>query len=200
VLRADELAVGWPDGPVLAAGLNLRLRPGERVALIGPSGIGKSTVAATIMGAPAPRSGRVSVEGRIGYLAQEAYVFDSTVAENVRIGGPEADDDQVRRSLRAVGLEFPLDRMVGEYGRSVSGGEARRLALARLDLDRRLHGDHAVLVLDEPTEHLDRQTADQILDLVFGMQGDSAVLVITHDPAVMARCDRIVDLGSHSAR
>jgi thiol reductant ABC exporter CydC subunit len=193
-LAAYGLAVGRPGGRPLVTGLDLVLRPGERVALVGPSGIGKSTIAETLMGFVPPLAGTIAIAGRVGYLAQDAHVFDTTVAENVRIGARDADDDQVRRALSSVDLDFGADRLVGEFGAAVSGGEARRLAISRLAVARLVDGDHDLLILDEPTEHLDRDAADQVLQIIRRLDEDAAVLVITHDPRVMDSCDRVVRL------
>jgi len=189
LLRLEHLTLGWPDGPDVVTGLDLVVRAGERVALVGPSGSGKTTVAAAVLGLLPPRSGTAEVHGRVGYLAQEAYLFDTTVAANVRLGRPDADDAEIGAALRRVHLELDPDRLVGEHGHQVSGGEARRVALARLRLE-----DHDVVVVDEPTEHLDRPTADALMDDVFALTADKALLVVSHDPALVARCDRMVTL------
>lgn len=193
-LAVHGLTVGWPGAEPVVNDLDLRVRPGERVALVGPSGIGKSTVAATLMGFIPPVAGTFAITDRVGYLAQDAHVFDTTVAENVRIGAREAADDDVRRALQQVELDFEPDRPVGEFGATISGGEARRLAISRLAVSRLVDGDHDLLILDEPTEHLDRETADEIIDVLWRLDQRAAVLVITHDPLVMDRCDRVIDL------
>ncbi|SDS77406.1 thiol reductant ABC exporter subunit CydC [Microlunatus soli] len=184
------LTVGWSEAAPLVRGIDLRVGAGDRVALVGPSGVGKSTVAATLMGDAPVLAGRATVHGRIGYLAQDAHVFDTTVAENVRIGLRDASDTAVRSALNEVGLEhLELEQLVGEFGAAVSGGEARRLACARL-----LVADCSVLIMDEPTEHLDRASADGIIELIMTVRPSAAVLVITHDPVLIARCDRSIDL------
>ena len=174
---------------VLAEHLDLAITAGDRVAGVGPSGCGKTTLAATLLGMISPAAGEVDVRGRVGYLAQDAHLFDSTVAENVRIGNRDATDDEVRNALLAVGLHLPLDRTVGEHGTAVSGGEARRIALARLLVD-----DHDVVILDEPTEHLDTQTAVRLMDDIWRLLGHCAVVVITHDPLVRDQCHQVLDL------
>jgi ABC-type transport system involved in cytochrome bd biosynthesis fused ATPase/permease subunit len=135
------------------------------------------------------RAGRVDVHGSVGYLAQDAYLFDTTVAENLRLGRRDATDAELAAVLRRVGLDLDLERLVGLHGTRLSGGEARRLALARV-----LLGDHPILILDEPTEHLDAPTAERLLDDLCRVTADAAVLIITHDPRVAARCDRLLDL------
>ena len=186
----DDVSIGWPGGPTVVEHLDLHVRAGDRVALVGPSGSGKTTVAAAVLGLLPPRGGSLRVGGSVGYLAQDAHLFDTTVVENLRIGDREATEDACRDVLRRVGLDLPLGRLVGEHGSRLSGGEAQRLALARLLLRR-----DQVVVLDEPTEHLDRATADALLADLLTLTQDAAVLVVTHDPALVERCDRAVTLG-----
>lgn len=189
-LAVRGLAAGWPGGPAVVSGLDLDVRSGEKVALVGPSGIGKTTVAATVLGLIPPRSGSIEVDGRIGYLAQDAHIFTTTVAENVRIGNRDATTGDVIDALARAGLDLDPKRIVGEGGEALSGGEARRVALSRL-----LVGQYQVLLLDEPTEHLDAVTANALIDDIWTTSADSAVLVITHDAELVARCDRVVSLG-----
>ncbi|MFT4296325.1 MAG: ATP-binding cassette domain-containing protein, partial [Micropruina sp.] len=193
-LVLDGLAIGWPGGPVLADGLNLVVEPGESVAVVGPSGSGKTTLAATILGLIPPKSGTVTATGRVGYLAQDAHIFATSIAENVRIGNRDADPDAVRRALDRAGLPLDADRVVGELGATLSGGEARRLALSRL-----FAGDYQAVVLDEPSEHLDAVTAEALLDDVFATMAAVPLLVVTHDPDVIARCDRTLELALPTA-
>ena len=190
MLAVAGLSAGWPGSPAVVDGLDVTVRVGERVALVGPSGIGKTTVAATVLGLIPARAGRVDVRGRIGYLAQDAHIFTTTVEENVRIGNRDASPADVALALGRAGLELDLKRPVGEGGKALSGGEARRLALSRL-----LVGDYQVLVLDEPTEHLDAVTASTLVDDIWADSTDRAVLVVTHDPDLVARCDRVVSLA-----
>ena len=188
-LQLDGLAAGWPGHDPVVTGLSLDVERGQRVALVGPSGVGKTTVAATVLGLIPAMGGRVDVRGRVGYLAQDAHIFSTSIAENVRIGNRDATPEQVAAALTRAGLGLSPDRLVGETGTQLSGGEARRVALARL-----MVGDYQVLVLDEPTEHLDVETATHLIDDIWSGTSDAAVLVITHDPAVVARCDHVVNL------
>lgn len=184
-LVLDDVSVGWPGGPIVASGLDLTVGAGERVALVGPSGVGKTTVAATVMGLIPQVSGQVIRGGRVGYLAQDAHIFATSVAENVRIGNKDATDDEVTAALARAGLDLPPDRIVGEGGQDLSGGERRRLAFARV-----LAAPRDLFILDEPTEHLDHQTADAIITDMLAATRNDAVLVITHDPDLIQRCDR----------
>ena len=159
------------------------------MAVVGPSGAGKTTLAATLLGLIPPLAGRLDSLGRIGYLAQDAHIFATSIAENVRIGNKDATDQQVQAALAGAGLALPADRVVAERGATLSGGEARRLALARL-----LAGRYDLLVLDEPTEHLDPETAVALIDDIWAGLGTRPVLVLTHDPEVVARCHQVVRL------
>ncbi|MFW6597848.1 thiol reductant ABC exporter subunit CydD [Propionibacteriaceae bacterium Y2011] len=180
-IELADVTVGWPGAAPVLTGVDLSVGPGGRVALTGPSGLGKTTVAATVIGLLGPPAGQVTVTGRIGYLAQDAHLFDTTVTENVRLGRPDATDAQVSAALARVGLDLDPGRRVGEHGAAISGGEARRVALARLVLR-----GVDVVVLDEPTEHLDRATAGALLDDVDRLWPDAAILVITHAPELVA--------------
>ena len=198
LLVLDDVDAGWPS-PVgqpelVVKGFSLTVQPGRTAALTGASGAGKTTLAATILGLIPPLAGRVQVPQRIGYLAQDAHVFATTVAENVRLGNRDATDEQVRDALRRAGLDLDPDRVLGEDGSTLSGGEARRVALARV-----LVSEHPELViLDEPTEHLDHDTAAALLDDLWEALAGTTLLVITHDPEVVARCDSVTHLMASS--
>ncbi len=189
-LAVSDLGAGWPGSPEVVSGLSFTVRAGEKVALVGPSGIGKTTVAATVLGLIPARAGSVAAHGRIGYLAQDAHIFTTTIAENVRIGNRDATDADITDALARAGLDLDPNRQVGETGESLSGGEARRVALSRL-----LVGQYQVVILDEPTEHLDAATASALIDDIWAGSTDRPVLVVTHDPALVERCDRVVTLA-----
>ena len=209
-LRVEGLHVRWtPTGPDVVHGLDLDLTPGRRVALVGASGSGKTTVAMALLRFLEPSGGRITLDGVdvreldgddlrsvVGLLAQDAHVFDSTVWENVRLARPGATRDEVRDALRRARLldwvdEQPagLDTWVGEHGARLSGGERQRLALARA-----LLADPAVLVLDEPTEHLDARTADALTEDLLAAAAGRTVLLVSHRLAGLAAMDEIVVL------
>lgn len=199
-LQLRDVSAGWPDADPILRGVDLQLAPGESVALTGASGLGKTTLAATVLGLIPPRGGELTVPGRVGYLAQDSHIFATTLAENVKIGNKDANAEQIASAMRLAGLELDPERVVGEDGATLSGGEAQRLALARVLVAAQRPG---LVILDEPTEHLDRETADELLDDLFASFAATtddaeaepvALLVITHDAELMARCDRIVDL------
>ncbi|PJJ56392.1 ATP-binding cassette subfamily C protein CydC [Mumia flava] len=201
-LHVRDLRLGWGEAPDLVAGFDLDLDEGATVLVTGPSGAGKSTLAAALLRLAAPRGGSITIGGvetstmtgadvraRIGLLRQDEHVFDTSVRENLRIADPDADDERLLIALRGAGLGPLLDRLpdgleteVGENGRRLSGGERQRLGLARL-----LLADHRVLVLDEPTEHLDPSAADRLVDDLLALAPARSLLVLSHDPRFLAR-------------
>ena len=212
-LVIDGLSAGWPDregGPVADTlhGISLRVEPGERVAVVGPSGAGKSTLAAVVMGF-LPYDGSLTISGvevrdalgddvrtQVGMLSQQAHLFDTTIADNVRLGDPTASDDLIETVLAQAQLDEWVSRLphgtstvVGSFGVAVSGGERQRLALARLLLARR-----PMVVLDEPTEHLDGTTAEALAGTLATALAGSTVLLITHRLTDLRDVDRIVEL------
>ncbi len=198
----------WVAGSAAIAEVDLAIAPGERVAVVGPSGSGKSTLAAVIMGF-LPYTGSTQLSGvelreadgdalrrHIGLLTQHAHIFDTSIADNVRIGEPAADDAAVASALEAAQLTQWVSRLpdgagtaVGSFGVSVSGGERQRIALARLLLARR-----ALVILDEPTEHLDGPTAEAVTATMSAALRGSSLLLITHRLIGLEQVDRIVEL------
>ena len=220
-LRVEGLAVRWhADTADAVAGVDLDLPPGRRVAVVGPSGAGKTTIAMALLRFLEPSAGRVQLNGidtrdldgdvvrsSVGLLAQDAHIFDSTVRENLRLARPDATPEQLCEALRQArlldrvhALPKGLDSAVGEHGELFSGGERQRLALARV-----LLADFPVLVLDEPTEHLDLVTADDLVrDLLDEARGRSLV-VVSHrlrgleelDEILVLSRGRVVERGRH---
>jgi ATP-binding cassette subfamily C protein CydCD len=187
------------------------VEPGETVALVGPSGIGKSTLLNVLLGFVRPTEGRVRIGGvdlreadleqwrsRIAWVPQRPHLFAGTVAENVRLARPGADDDAVRRALADAGaLEFVealpegTDTLLGEDGAGLSAGQRQRLALARAFL-----ADRPVLLLDEPTAALDGATEAEVVQAVRRLAAGRTVLLVVHRPALLAPADRIVRLDA----
>ncbi|WP_262849141.1 thiol reductant ABC exporter subunit CydC [Mumia quercus] len=210
-LRLRDVALGWGDGPDLVRGLDLDLPEGGVVAVAGPSGSGKSTLAAVLLRLAAPRAGTILLGGTpladltgeqvrrvVATLRQDEHVFDTTIRENLRIADPDADDVTLRAALGAAGLGpfidgLPdgLDTEVGENGNRLSGGERQRLGLARL-----LLGDHRVLVLDEPTEHLDAATAEALLRDLVALAPQRSILLVSHDERALAAASHVVRLDA----
>ncbi|MFE7897101.1 thiol reductant ABC exporter subunit CydD [Streptomyces sp. NPDC057424] len=186
------------------------VQPGETVALVGPSGAGKSTLLSVLLGFVRPAEGRVRVGGvdlaeadleqwrsRIAWVPQRPHLYAGTIAENVRLARPGADDGSVRRALRDAGaLEFVdalpegVDTVLGEDGAGLSAGQRQRLALARAFL-----ADRPVLLLDEPTAALDGATEAEVVAAVRRLAAGRTVLLVVHRPALLEVADRVVRLA-----
>jgi ATP-binding cassette, subfamily C, bacterial CydC len=206
----ERVTARYPGGaaPVLD-GIDLVLRPGRRVALVGESGAGKTTVANLLLRFLDPTEGRVTIAGRdareyrqedvrrtFAVAGQDAHVFDTTIRANLLLARPEASDDELRGAIRRARLadwvdRLPdgLDTLVGEDGSRLSGGQRQRLTVARA-----LLADAPVLVLDEPTAHLDPPTAEELVRDALVAAGDRSVLLITHRPEGLDLVDEVVRL------
>lgn len=190
-------------------GIDLTITEGERVAVTGPSGAGKSTLLSLVARFHDPDAGRVTLGGvdvrdlaqaelltRIGMLSQATAIFAGTLRQNLLLGRADADEDMLRSALAAVGLGLfvdglpdGLDTWLGEAGVAVSGGEARRIALARIFLK-----EAPILLLDEPTEGLDADTEADIIAALHGFSEGRTVLLISHRSAPLMLADRVVRL------
>jgi ATP-binding cassette, subfamily C, bacterial CydCD len=168
--------------------------PGRLTVMTGPSGCGKTTLLGCLLGFAEPTSGSITHRpgpGGFGWLPQDPTLFAGTVAENIRLGWPDAPDEAVTAAARAAALDdVPFDRVLGERGRGLSSGQRRRVALARALLPGR-----PVLLLDEPTAGLDAaREATVVAALRRRAAAGDTVLVVTHRPALIAAADAIVDL------
>ncbi|MEV7303263.1 thiol reductant ABC exporter subunit CydD [Streptomyces clavifer] len=193
---------------------SLVVEPGETVALVGPSGVGKSTLLSVVLGFAQPDEGRVLVGGtdlsglsaerwreQIAWVPQRPHLFAGTIAENVRLARPDADDDAVMAALReagaydfVAGLADGPRTLLGEDGAGLSAGQRQRLALARAFL-----ADRPLLLLDEPTASLDGETEAGIVDAVRRLAVGRTVLLVVHRPALLSVADRVVTLEPRAA-
>jgi ATP-binding cassette subfamily C protein CydCD len=194
-ITLDGVDARWPDAAAPAlCGVDLRIPAGSRVAVVGPSGAGKSTLLALLLGFLPAERGTVTLPATVTWCPQEPQLVSTTVRENLRIADPDADDDALRAALTRAALPSWTDRLdvrLGATGASVSGGEGTRLALARA----LLHAKQGGLVLvDEPTAHLDAASAATVLDTIGRGLHDHTVLHVTHDPAQAADADMIVEV------
>ncbi|GGS18204.1 thiol reductant ABC exporter subunit CydC [Actinokineospora fastidiosa] len=188
-LVAPELR--WPGASAPALrDVDLRITPGSFVAVVGPSGSGKSTLLAAVLGfLPVPVLARPSA---VAWAPQDPMLVSTTVRENLRLADPHADDGRLAAALARAGLPgFDLDAQAT----AVSGGEAQRIAIARA-----LLADADVVLLDEPTAHLDEPTADAVLADLRAALADSIVVHVTHRPAEAAAADVVIEVVDGRAR
>jgi len=210
-LRAEQVSFTYPDGDMLLLdGIDFELGSGEAVAMTGISGIGKSTLAELLVRFRDPDSGRIALGGTdlrdldqdrlravVRFAPQDAYLFNTTIGENVKLGRPLADHDSITGALVEAGLggwidSMPegVDALVGEDGSRVSGGQRRRIAAARVFLS-----SARFLVFDEPTAHLDPISAAALENrLISQRETGCGVLIITHTLHNPAAFDRVLEL------
>lgn len=217
-----DVTFGYPGADAAAVrDLDVRLEPGEIVALVGASGAGKTTVAKLLLRFYDPTFGRVTLDdhdlrsltlgairSNITVLLQEALVFNGTVRENIRFGRPDATDADIRAAAEAADAADFIERLpdgyetlVGEKGRRLSGGQRQRLAIARA-----LVRDAPVLLLDEPTTGLDGRSAERILAPLRRLMEGRTTIIISHDLSmvreahriVVLEAGRIVEIGTHA--
>jgi len=200
-MRLAGVRFTFPDRPELLAGVDFELRPGERVAVVGGSGEGKTTLAALLLGFEDPSAGTLSIgdqplarldlaylREQIAWLPQRPYLFALSVAANIAEGRPGAGAHEIEAAAAEAGIDFDLDRFAGENGRLLSAGQAQRVALARA-----LLRQAPLLILDEPTANLDVRTALAVRRLLRSKRPQT-VLLITHSQSLAAAAERVVRL------
>jgi len=208
-VRLIGVRFGHEDGHPVLDNLDLHLAPGESLALVGPTGSGKSTVAGLLARLYDPDNGSVLLEGHnvrdlaladvrraVALVFEETFLFSDTVAENIRFARPDANDEEVERAAELAGAaEFIADlpdgyeTVLGERGFSLSGGQRQRVAIARAIL-----ADPAVLVLDDATSAVDATKEHEIRAALTTVMEGRTTLVIAHRPATIALADRVAVL------
>ncbi|UCG12748.1 MAG: cysteine/glutathione ABC transporter ATP-binding protein/permease CydC [Deltaproteobacteria bacterium] len=222
-LKFDQVSFRYfDDGPLAVSEVDFHVSHGQRVAVIGETGAGKSTLVNLLVRFWNPTSGRIllggndirtlsesDLRGYVAVVSQQLHMFNSSLRENLQIARPGASEGDLRQALDSAQLidfvdSLPdgLDTWIGEAGKLLSAGQARRLAVARAILR-----DAPIWVLDEPTEGLDRITEQQMMKVLHGLTADRTVLLITHrlvdlhsmDRIVMLERGRIIEQGNHEA-
>ncbi|MGF4046021.1 thiol reductant ABC exporter subunit CydD [Paenarthrobacter nitroguajacolicus] len=186
-LELRGASASWPGGPNVFSGVNAVAEPGRWLAVTGPSGAGKSTLLSVLLGFLPLTEGTVKLTGKAAWCPQEAHLFDSTVRGNLLLSRPAAakpSESEMRNALADVGLDsvvaaLPegLDARIGPGGSFLSGGERQRLAMARTLLT-----GATVLLLDEPTAHLDAGSAREMMAILRNGLKDVTVVLVTHNP------------------
>lgn len=209
-LTASGLGAGWPGSPLVVENIDLSLEPGRKVAMIGPSGIGKTTLLLTLAGMLEPREGAVELNGLapwdhprsevaalLSLTQEDAHIFDTSVLENLRVARGDLTPEEATQLLERAGLgawlaTLPegLDTIVGSDAALLSGGERRRLLLARA-----LAAPAPLMLLDEPAEHLDPATADQLISDLLNADSERGVLLVTHRLSALESADEVLILA-----
>ncbi|WP_162830971.1 thiol reductant ABC exporter subunit CydD [Amycolatopsis ruanii] len=185
----EHADLGWTT-PVLRD-VDLRIPAGTHVAVVGPSGAGKSTLLAALLGFLPAQRGRLTTAAEVAWAPQEPQLVSTTVAENLRLADPHADDDRLREALRLACLDLPLDTVLGDAGSGLSGGQAQRLAVARA-LVAAPRAD--LVLLDEPTAHLDEPTARRLRANLRTALAGRTVVHVTHHAEEAAEADLVLDV------
>ncbi len=221
-LKLDNVSFCYPNAPdrLVLQDINLEVKPGEVVALVGPSGAGKTTLANLVPRFYDASSGSVKLDGKnvrdlqvaslrdkIGIVAQDTFLFNDTVGNNIRYGKPKAKDEDVRQAARAALADDFIDRLpqgydtvIGERGLTLSGGQRQRIAIARALLK-----NAPILILDEATSHLDTESEMLVQRALQNLMSRRTVIVIAHRLSTIRRADKIVvldrgqisEIGSH---
>ena len=206
-IRADNISFSYVENKRILSRIGLTIHKGEKLAVVGESGGGKSTLIDLLIGLHTPDEGALYVDDvqitdknirawrrRIGYIPQTIYLFDGTVAENISFGS-EYDEARIEQILKLVRLWDMLQERdgihtrVGDGGVQLSGGQKQRIGIARA-----LYNEPDVLVLDEATSALDTETEAQIMQEIYQLSADKTLIVIAHRLSTIELCDRRIEI------
>ncbi|MDQ5851718.1 MAG: ABC transporter ATP-binding protein/permease, partial [Chloroflexota bacterium] len=208
-VRLEHVTFGYEPGRPVLYNVSLEVRPGQTIAIVGPTGAGKSTLVSLIPRFFDPWEGRVTVDGhdvrdvqlkslreQVALVLQESFLFPLTIAENIAYGRPDASREEIAAAARAANAHIFIERLpqgydtiVGERGATLSGGERQRLAIARALLK-----DAPILILDEPTSALDAETEGLLLEALERLMEGRTTFIIAHRLSTIRGADRIVVL------
>jgi len=220
-VELDGVDLTYPDGTKALSNVSLEMRKGEVIALVGPSGAGKTSLAHLVPGFLKPSRGRVLIDGQdlmsldidsvrshMAYVLQDQVLMAESIRENLLLANPSATDDEMHLALETAGcmefideMPFGLDSVLGRSGNTLSVGQQQRLSIAR-----GLIRDAEILILDEPTAALDPESENKLFDALHEMSASRLLIVIAHRLSTVQRADRVVFLedgavkeeGSHS--
>ena len=215
-IELKDVSYTYPNGEQVLCHFHACIKKGEQVGFCGYSGVGKSTLFNLLLGFLTPSSGRITIDGllldqatqtawlkQVGYVSQEVFLFNGTLAENITIGCQDKDEERIRQMLSAVSLLTWVDSlpdgihtMLGERGCKLSGGQRQRIGIARA-----LYREIKVLFLDEATSSLDDDTEAEIMATLMRLKEQYkslTILSIAHRKSSLAQCDRIINLQEYA--
>jgi ABC-type multidrug transport system fused ATPase/permease subunit len=221
-IEFKNVSFAYTDSAPVLKNISLHVHPGEKIAIVGPSGVGKTTLMSLMLRFYQPTSGEIYFDGRpastydvsslrkrIGYVSQQPRLLDGTVRENLCYGNPDATKDQVMQAARTSGMHDVIqilpqgyETRIGENGIRLSEGQKQRLSIARA-----LIKNPDILILDEPTAALDSKAEKSLFDLLPQMFHQKTMFFVTHRPSAILRSDRIlllsenqlIDIGTHQS-
>jgi subfamily B ATP-binding cassette protein MsbA len=219
-IEFKDVSFAYDQGPPVLAGLNLKIEPGQLIALVGPTGVGKTTIVSLLPRFYELTSGEIKIDGvdirrfkqksmreQISFVLQETLLFHATVAQNIAYGKPQASREEIVRAARLANADEFIDRMtdgydtmIGERGLTLSGGQRQRITIARAIIR-----DSPILILDEPSAGLDAESEKLVFDALGNLMEGKTSIVIAHRLATVIRADkifvvdegRVVEQGTH---
>jgi len=213
-IEFDKLYFGFSKDKIVLSNINLKIKYGQTVGLIGESGSGKSTLVDLIIGLHEPNSGKILIDGdsnlhstqdwrqNIGYVSQSIFLIDDSIKKNIALGVPENEINnsrieevltQVQLSRYIKDLKFGIETKVGERGVQLSGGQKQRIGIARA-----LYNQPNILILDEATSALDSETEKEVMESINNLKGDKTIIIIAHKMTTLSNCDIVLEIKNKS--